>query len=93
MAVGETITFRIANPGQIAHDFTLGDEAAQEDHAAMMAQMGSMPMTHTDANAILLPPGETHELTWRFTVPGTVLIGCHQPGHWEVGMRATIVVG
>lgn len=93
VAVGETVTFRITNSGQIAHDFTLGDLAAQEEHEAMMAEMGTTPMMHTDPNAILLPPGETHELTWRFTTPGTVLVGCHQPGHWNVGMRATITVG
>lgn len=93
VAVGEVVTFRISNPGIIAHDFTLGDQTAQEEHAAMMAQMGGEQMMHTDANAVLLPAGETRELTWRFTEPGTVLIGCHQPGHWEVGMRATITVG
>jgi uncharacterized cupredoxin-like copper-binding protein len=25
-------------------------------------------------------------------VNGTVVIACHQPGHWESGMKATVTV-
>jgi uncharacterized cupredoxin-like copper-binding protein len=94
VAAGETVSFRITNAGLLPHDFTLGDQATQDEHEAMMTQMAAGGMTMPDEpNAVTLAAGETKELTWRFTVPGTVLIGCHQPGHFAVGMVATIEVG
>jgi uncharacterized cupredoxin-like copper-binding protein len=90
--VGETITFRIVNSGQIPHDFTLGDEATQDEHEEEMAEMGGM-MMDDEANAVAIAAGETKELTWRFTEAGPVLIGCHQPGHYAAGMKGTVTVG
>jgi uncharacterized cupredoxin-like copper-binding protein len=49
-------------------------------------------MMHEEPNAMTINPGETNELTWHFTEPGTVLIGCHQVGHYAGGMKATITV-
>ena len=93
VTLGETITFRVTNGGVATHDFTLGDLATQEEHAAVMAQMGPAAMTMPDEpNAFVLQVGETKELTWTFSVAGEVLIGCHQPGHYEAGMVATIAV-
>lgn len=91
VAVGETVTFRVTNEGAIVHDFTVGDEEAQEEHEAEMAEMPGM--AHEEPNLLTLDPGETDELTWRFTTPGTVLLGCHQPGHYAGGMVATVTVG
>lgn len=92
VSAGETITFRVTNVGNLAPDFTLGDEAAQAEHEAEMAEMESGEMMHDEPNVLSLPPGETHELTWHFTEPGTVLIGCHEIGHYAGGMIATITV-
>lgn len=89
--VGETILFRITNEGQLPHDFTLGDEAAQQEHEAEMAG-GEMEM-HDEANAVSIPPGETAELAWTFTEPGVVLYGCHETGHYAAGMKGEITVG
>lgn len=87
VSVGETIQFVITNSGSIPHDFTIGDQAAQDAHEAEMAEGG---MHHGDPNAVILEPGETKSLTWTFTEAGTVLIGCHQPGHYAGGMTGTI---
>lgn len=93
VARGETVTFRVTNAGIALHDFTLGDAATQEEHAAMMATMGA-DAAHMagEPNTVLIAVGETRELTWTFTEPGEVLIGCHQPGHYEAGMKATVTV-
>ncbi len=94
ISAGETITFVVSNRGNLPHDFTLGDAKTQDTHDAEMAEMmasGQM-MAHDDANAVVLEPGETKELTWRFSEEGTFLIGCHQPGHYAAGMKATIDV-
>ena len=91
---GETITFRITNTGTLEHDFLLGDEEAQEEHEAEMMEMmeSGEEMEHSDPNAVSLPVGETVELTWHFTEPGTVLFGCHVTGHYAAGMKGTITV-
>jgi uncharacterized cupredoxin-like copper-binding protein len=88
---GETITFRIVNSGQLPHDFTLGDQATQDEHDEEMAEMGGMMALH-DPNAVAIAAGETMELTWRFTEEGPVLIGCHVPGHYAAGMKGTVTV-
>ncbi len=87
---GETITFRIVNQGSLVHDFTLGDQATQDEHEAEMAEMNGM--VHDQPNVVTVPAGETMELTWTFTEAGTVLIGCHQPGHYAGGMKGQITV-
>ncbi len=56
-----------------------------------MMESGDMTM-HDEDNVVMLQPGETKELTWNFTESGTFLIGCHQPGHYAGGMKATIDV-
>lgn len=94
VSVGETITFVVTNTGVIPHDFTLGDQATQDAHEAEMADMaasGDMGELD-DTNAMVLDSGETKELTWTFSEAGTVLIGCHQPGHYAAGMRGAVEV-
>ncbi|MFP5297979.1 MAG: hypothetical protein ACLGHL_03200, partial [Actinomycetota bacterium] len=52
---GETVTFVVINTGKIRHEFTLGDEDFQNDHAEEMQMngMGDSP------NSVVLEPGET----------------------------------
>lgn len=90
VVAGETITFSIVNEGATIHDFTLGDEATQEKHEEEMAEMGGM--THDQPNAVAVAAGETKELTWTFSQSGAVFIGCHQPGHYDGGMKGQITV-
>jgi uncharacterized cupredoxin-like copper-binding protein len=94
---GETVTFAVTNDGKLPHDFVLGDEATQEQHAQEMAaseeDMAHEGMEHGDANAISVPAGETVELTWTFGGDADrLLYGCHEPGHYEAGMVGTIIV-
>lgn len=89
--VGETITFEVVNNGQIAHDFTLGDEATQDAHDAEMAE-GMASMGHDEPNSMVLDPGETGRLTWHFSTAGSTLYGCHIPGHYAAGMVGTIAI-
>lgn len=90
VAPGETISFRLTNTGALLHDFTLGDQATQDEHEAEMAEMEGM--AHEEPNVVTIPAGETVELTWTFGEEGTVLIGCHQPGHHAAGMTGRITV-
>lgn len=52
------------------------------------------PMGSTgDASKMLtLDPGKKGDLTYTFDQPGSYIIGCHQPGHYEAGMRVAVTV-
>lgn len=90
VAAGETIRFVVTNPGSTLHDFYIGTEEEQSAHAA---EMGGMDHdADPEAEALTLEAGETDELTVTFDEPGTVLFGCHQPGHYDGGMVGTITV-
>jgi uncharacterized cupredoxin-like copper-binding protein len=97
---GDEVVFRFVNEGKLVHEAFLGDENAQEEHAATMAggsghagmptDHGGMAMGHDPM--VTVPPGRTAEMRHRFDETGAVLLGCHQPGHWEAGMKATVDV-
>jgi len=90
---GETIRFAVANAGPVDHDFTIGDAKAEAEHRAEMVEMLAKGMTHGDeANAIMLKPGESKALIWKFSKAGKFEFDCNVPGHWEGGMRGTIDV-
>ncbi len=91
VAAGEVVTFSVANVGDLPHEFTLGPADVQREHEEEMAAMGDMEM-HGDANALAIPAGETRELTWRFSEPGTIMFGCHVQGHYDAGMVGEIEV-
>ncbi|HEX6257545.1 MAG TPA: plastocyanin/azurin family copper-binding protein [Euzebyales bacterium] len=94
VAEGETVTFNVTNVGEAVHEFVIGDEHTQEEHEAEMEAMrseGEMVM-HDEPNAFALQPGETKTLTWTFSSAGELIYGCHQPGHYDAGMRGTLVV-
>ncbi len=92
VSAGEVVTFEVTNRGQAVHEFTVGDAAMQEEHAQAMAHMPE-GVTHALPNTITLKPGETRQLTWRFGGAGELEYACHEPGHYEAGMRGQITVG
>jgi len=89
VSVGEVVTFGVRNDGDNAHEFVLGDDNYQASHEVDMA--GGDHMMDTD-NAVSVGPGETKQVTWRFTNPGEVMFGCHEPGHYDGGMVGTTSV-
>ena len=93
--VGDTVTFHVVNVATVEHDFTLGDESEQAQHEKEMKSMssgGDMHVMGDSANAIHIPAGQSKDLTWKFTKAGTTLFGCHEPGHYDSGMKGTITV-
>lgn len=95
VVAGTTVQFDFTNAGKVPHDAFIGDAAAQADHETEMAAMasnGDMAHHSMDESAITVQPGASGTLTYTFTTPGTYEIGCHQPGHYAAGMKATITV-
>lgn len=91
VAAGETVRFVFTNTGAVAHDAFIGDAEAQAAHGEEMAESQDGGHGEEEENAITVEPGETGELTYEFTEDDDgLLIGCHQPGHYEAGMVVTI---
>jgi uncharacterized cupredoxin-like copper-binding protein len=101
VADGETVRFVFTNEGDVRHDAVIGDEAAQAEHEDEMRSAGTASggevesMDHGaegegSGGGITLEPGETGELAYTSTAGGEVLIGCHEPGHYDAGMRLSI---
>ena len=89
VVAGETVRFVFTNAGEIPHEAFIGDEDEQAHHAEDMAAGHG---DHGDTTGITVEPGEQGEVTHTFGDAGEVLIGCHQPGHYEGGMVATLQV-
>ena len=47
-------------------------------------------MAHKHSNSVLLSPGESAELIWKFNNTAELEAACNVPGHYEVGMIAKI---
>jgi len=87
---GETVTFKFTNDGTVTHEAFIGDAEAQEEHGG---EMETGMEGHNEGGEVLtLEPEETGQLTYTFDEVGEIIIGCHQPGHYEAGMKATVAV-
>ena len=88
---GETVKFVFRNVGEAVHDAFIGDEAAQAEHEKEMRE--SEGRHHGgDHHAVTVEPGDTASLTYTFERAGSLLIGCHQPGHYEAGMKLMVAI-
>ena len=88
--VGETVRFEVTNEGAIPHEFYVGDAEAQEHHAEEMAEMGGMG--HDEPDGVAVEPGATETFEYTFEQPGEILAGCHEAGHYDAGMVASMTV-
>ena len=100
---GETVNFVFRNDGAVRHEAVFGTLAEQEAHHTEMAEMGgahdgmeggTMPHDEemTELHSVVVEPGGTVELTHTFDTAGQLMVGCHEPGHWEAGMKMDIDV-
>jgi uncharacterized cupredoxin-like copper-binding protein len=87
---GEEITFELTNTGGSPHDAFIGDERAQA--AREQERGGAGTADEEEGDGITVAPGETRTLTHTFDDGGTTIIGCHQPLHYEEGMKVDVTV-
>jgi uncharacterized cupredoxin-like copper-binding protein len=65
--------------------------AIDEDMMSMNHSDGGMSgHVHDDPNSVLLEPGETKELIWKFVEATDLELACNVPGHYDAGMTGTI---
>lgn len=64
------------------------------DHEMMKMDHSKMGMSHSmkhdDPNSVLLEPGQSGELVWKFPSSGTLEFACNIPGHYETGMVGAV---
>ncbi|MEQ8504887.1 MAG: cupredoxin family protein [Rhodospirillales bacterium] len=66
-------------------------EADRINHDKMKMDHGDgHAMKHDDPNSILLEPGKSGEIIWKFTKPTKLEFACNIPGHYESGMMGEI---
>ncbi len=81
------------NPEKMNMDHSKMD-MSKMDHSKM--EMGDakkaegMAMRHDDPNTVMLAPGESREMVWKFTRAMQIEFACNMPGHYESGMLGRI---
>ena len=88
---GETVTFVVANKGQVLHEMVIGTEEELLKHAELMRK--NPDMEHDEPYMAHVKAGGREQITWQFTKAGTFAFACLVPGHYEAGMKGRIVVG
>ena len=97
VAAGETVRFVFTNRGEVTHDAFIGDADAQAGHEADMREAGDGE-AHGDghgddeSDVVTVEPGGSEEMTYTFDDTGSLEIGCHQPGHYDAGMKIVLEV-
>ncbi|MGI9412691.1 MAG: cupredoxin domain-containing protein, partial [Hyphomicrobiales bacterium] len=101
VTAGETVKFVLRNSSYIPHDFTIGTALMQKGRRAVISELSEAGLLETSGkdvaalnapNAVLIPPGETREVTWTFTRTQDLEFGCNVPGHYEFGMKGSFRV-
>ncbi len=86
---GELVRFVVRNTDPIDHEFIVGDERVQLVH-----ELGTERHHGAKPGEISVPALSVAETTYRFpNATGTLLFGCHLPGHYAYGMRGVIRIG
>jgi uncharacterized cupredoxin-like copper-binding protein len=94
VAAGDTVAFVIHNDTPLPHEFVIGAEAVQAEHELEMSEGMETAMTEMEDNpfAVDVPAGETRTLVYKFDDAGTLIYGCHVPGHYPAGMWGTVTI-
>jgi uncharacterized cupredoxin-like copper-binding protein len=86
-APGGTVRFVVHNTDPIDHEFILGDTEVQEVH-----ELGTEAHHAPRPGEMSIPAGTTRTTTYTFAKPGSLIFGCHLPGHYAFGMRGSVTV-
>ena len=87
---GDTVRFVVRNGGKVLHEMVIGTEAELAEHAALMRKFPTME--HDEPFMAHVKPAGQGEMVWNFNRPGTFEFACLVAGHFEAGMKGTIVV-
>lgn len=60
------------------------------NHDMMNMEMDGHSMKHDDPNSVLLEPGQSKEIVWKFTEKANLEFACNVPGHYQAGMYGEV---
>ena len=87
---GDTVRIVVKNGGKLMHELVLGTEETLNEHAELMKKFPGME--HDEPYMAHVAPGKEMTMGWQFTDAGTFSFGCLIPGHYDAGMKGTVVV-
>ncbi len=81
VAKGETVTFLVSNLGTATHEIAVGsaDKVDADEIDGTIVKEADEIGTH-----------HLKTVTYTFDGPGPYAFACHEPGHFEAGMRGTV---
>lgn len=85
--VNQPYIFAVGNAGKLPHEFVIEPFGAND--APLEVEINGKKQ---ESEAEDIAPGETKELAWTFTEPGSYQFSCHVPDHFEAGMVIKIEV-
>jgi plastocyanin len=80
VARGETVTFEVTSMGGLVHEFMVGPADAVAADAEGTPEVSDIGMM------------QTASVTYTFDGSGPYAFACHATGHYEAGMRGSIIV-
>jgi uncharacterized cupredoxin-like copper-binding protein len=87
---GETVRLRVRNAGKILHELVIG---TPQELAAHAEQMRKHPgMEHDEPYMVHVEPGRSGEIIWTFNRAGEFEFACLIAGHFQAGMKGTLIV-
>lgn len=102
---GEVVVLHVVNGGLDVHELVLGDEAVQDawegaEAATVGHPPGPTPVVSVPPELaglrVVVESGERLDVVYRVpsepAAVASLILGCHIPGHWDRGMRATVRV-
>ncbi len=87
---GEVIRFRVSNAGAVMHEMVIGTRAELDAHAELMVKFPNMQ--HDEPYMAHVDPGKRGDIIWHFNRVGEFEFACLIAGHYQAGMRGTLVV-
>lgn len=87
---GETVRLRLHNDGRMLHELVLGTRQELETHAALMLKFPDME--HDEPYMVHVAPGRSGEIIWTFNRAGEFEFACLIAGHYQAGMKGTLLV-
>ncbi len=88
VAKGQTIRFVVANEGAVRHEFLIGTQAEHDKHATQMQEDGAHGGEHgSTLPGVSVDAGGEQDFTYTFPSSKRLIFGCHEPGHFEAGMK------
>jgi uncharacterized cupredoxin-like copper-binding protein len=87
---GQTVRFVIHNRGRTLHEFVIGNPADNQAHAELMKKHPNME--HDEPYMAHVAAGGKGQIVWTFNRAGTFEFACLIAGHYDAGMKGSIVV-